>query len=112
MITSLNKKQIEFKTLCDIWLEKGKYSWIVHIEEFFNLCGANSKGTKVLWLFIRDFLKLPAFPIDRHVRRKLKEYKLPIDPIYIIGLCQKAGIDSNALNRSLFLGKNPDFSKS
>jgi len=112
MITSLNKKQIEFKTLCDIWLEKGKYSWTTPIVEFFNLCGANPKGTKVLWLFIRDYLKLPAFPIDRHVRRKLKEYKLPIDPIYIIGLCQKAGIDPNALNRSLFLGKNPDFSKS
>lgn len=112
MVRSLNNKQIKFTTLCDIWLEKGKNSWTTPIVEFFYLCGANPKGTKVLWLFIRDFLKLPAFPIDRHVRRKLKEYKLPLDPIYIIGLCQDAGIDPNALNRSLFLGENPDFSKS
>lgn len=112
MINSLNRLQIQFSTLCNIWTEKSKNSWITPIEEFFNLCGSNPNGTKVLWLFVRDYMKLPAFPIDRHVRRKLKEFKLPCDPLYIIDLCQKVGIDPNKLNRALFAGKNPDFSKS
>ncbi len=113
MINSLNRVHTSFSLQCDIWNTKRKDSWIVPILEFFNMCGVNNKGTKVLWLFVRDFLKLPAFPIDRHVRRKLREYKLPYnDPLYIIDLCQKVGIDPNKLNRALFTGKNSDFSHS
>lgn len=78
-------------------------------KELFKMAKVPKKGTKTLWLFIRDCLQKPAFPIDRHVTRKLKEYELPQDSYYVTNACIKAGIDSNELNRAFFSGKNNKF---
>jgi hypothetical protein len=51
------------------------------------------KDPKVISLFCRDGLGVPSFPIDRHVRRKLKELNLPVDEDKMIKLCQEADID-------------------
>jgi len=68
----------------------------------FEVCGAGSMGVKVLWLFVRDYLKLDAFPIDRHVKRKLAEHWLPDScPWYIIKAARELGINPSALNRYL-----------
>jgi hypothetical protein len=52
-----------------------------------------SSSTKVISLFCRDALKVPSFPIDRHVKRKLIELGLPTDEDAVIELCEDAGID-------------------
>lgn len=49
------------------------------------------KGTKVLSLFARDYLELPAFPIDRHVRRLLQAHQLPCREDVLIALCRYLG---------------------
>ncbi len=83
--------------------------WETVPKELFKMAKIPKKGTKTLWLFIRDCLQKPAFPIDRHVSRKLKEYELPQDSYYITNACIKAGVDSNELNRAFFSGKNNKF---
>lgn len=98
-----------FEDYCNTWMERDHITTKGRIQGFFLSCGS-LKGTKVLWLFIRDFFQLPAFPIDRHIKRILLENNLPCDPWKMIELCQEAGIDPNKFNRSLFPGENPDYS--
>lgn len=57
---------------------------------------------KTVELFVRDHLKLPSFPIDRHVRRALKWYGLPDSPKVIIDGCHELGNDPRLLSRALF----------
>lgn len=51
------------------------------------------KGAKVLSLFCRDKLHIPAFPVDRHVRRVLQEHGLPTKEAELIALCATEGLD-------------------
>jgi len=74
------------------------------ISMLFSDCGVSPKGTKTLWLFVRDYLKLPAFPIDRWVQRNLKAIGLPTDSWKMVRLCEKAGVDCNRLARAFFQG--------
>jgi len=73
-----------------------------------------SSSTKVISLFCRDALKVPSFPIDRHVRRKLIELGLPADEDKMIDLCEEAGIDPRkvavAFVRAASDMDNPDWS--
>jgi len=70
--------------------------------------------SKVLSLFNRDGLKLKAFPIDRHVERKLRELGLPINEDKIIDMCDKLNIDCNKAAclfvRTASSMDNPDWS--
>ncbi len=54
---------------------------------------AGTKDAKVISLFCRDGLKAPSFPIDRHVKRKLQELKLPSDEESMMKVCKSCGID-------------------
>jgi hypothetical protein len=58
--------------------------------------------SKVIELFVRDQLRLPSFPIDRHVRRALRAYKLPAEPDEIIQACEELAISPRLLSRMLF----------
>lgn len=121
VISSLNQKYgITFKDVCNRWMSniEGVYRytrkpdqpiWIKNIEDFFYICGRSPNGTKVLWMFVRDFLQLPAFPIDRHIHRTLYGYGLPCDSWKMVKLCREVNIDPNELNRRLFPGRNPDW---
>jgi hypothetical protein len=71
--------------------------------EFFDMCGVAQKGTKTLWLFLRDVLGIPAFPVDRRVRRVLRAYGLPADSWAITRLCERAGVSTNNLTRACFV---------
>jgi hypothetical protein len=86
-------------------------AWEAWLAELFEMCGVNERGTKVLWMFARDFLGFPAFPIDRHVRRHLEARGLPVDPWYISRACVAGNIPAGILNRAMFSGVNPDWSK-
>lgn len=98
-----------FANFCDQWKSPGT-DWSKSINDFFKLCEHPNKGTKVLWLFVRDYLELPAFPVDRHVEDFLKKLELPTNPWYITTLCRDVGIDPGALNRHIFFSKSTNFS--
>lgn len=69
-----------------------------------------TKGrAKVLDLFIRDYLKLSSFPIDRHVERLLKDNNFPVNENYMTTLCKEAGLDACHVAR-LFLSASGKFS--
>jgi hypothetical protein len=108
MVDSLKKDKITFKSLCDGW--KRDSDWESSLKDLFNRCGTNSEGSKVLWMFARDFLDIPSFPIDRWVKRTLEANELPLSSFDMVNLCRKVGIDPNNLNRKLFEGVNPDWS--
>jgi hypothetical protein len=64
--------------------------------DIYNLCGTR---TKVISLFIRDKMNMPAFPIDRHVKRWLVENNLPTNEIEMLRYCFNNDVDPNKLNR-------------
>lgn len=108
MIASLKEEGISFTKKCKEW--KKSKSWTSVEEsllELFDMCGTSNKGPKVLWMFARDFLGLPAFPIDRHVHRNLVHYNLPVDSWEITRISFEAKLDCNDLNRRFFTAGNP-----
>jgi len=84
-----------------------------HSRKFlYEACG-QPKGIKVLSLFCRDALKIPAFPIDRHVRKYLIEQNLPVNEDDMIELCFQANLDPNLVATGVIKNigdlKNPDW---
>lgn len=78
---------------------------------FYDVCG-RPNGTKVLSLFLRDYVGTPCFPIDRHVRRALEGLGLPTKEDEILDLCWQANIKPIPIARHL-IGlkiKNPNWS--
>lgn len=69
----------------------------------------NTKGrAKILDLFARDYLKLPSFPIDRHVGKLLNDNGFPLDEKYMIELCKMANLDASHVAR-LFVNGSGKF---
>jgi hypothetical protein len=108
LITHLRNNNLLFSDMCKKWKSE---NWENVVNELFEVCGTKKCGSKVLWMFARDFLEIPAFPIDRWVRRTLVEFRLPTDSFEMTRLCLKENVNPNVLNRSIFPGKNPDWSK-
>lgn len=108
LVANLRKSPRTFYGWCNVWKDSKQHERC--IREFFEMCEHPNKGTKVLWLFTRDYLNLPGFPIDRHVETFLKKLDLPTDTWYIMDLCMSVGIDPSALNRSIFFEKSTNFS--
>ena len=108
LIKNLKEQNMYFSEYCNEL--KMRKDWREALEEFFEFCGSTKQGTKVLWMFVRDFMDIPAFPVDRHVKRAMEDKGLPTDAWEITNLCLDAGVNPNILNRKLFLGKNPDWS--
>jgi hypothetical protein len=116
LIRALREKERTFADWCSAAIFEGLDDgqprvWELYMAELFRMCGVKEMGTKVLWMFARDFLGYPAFPIDRHVRRHLEARKLPTDPWYISRSCLAGGVPAAELNRAMFSGVNPDWSK-
>lgn len=80
---------------------------------FYEACGRPG-GTKVLSLYLRDFVGVPCFPIDRHVRRFLEAENLPTREDQLLRLFSKANVDPIPVARFLGTKKldqgNPDWS--
>lgn len=108
LIKNLRKKDMYFSKYCEEL--KKQEDWKKALEDFFVFCGSTKQGTKVLWMFARDYLDIPAFPVDRHVKRAMEAKGLPTDAWEMTNLCLDAGVNPNILNRKLFLGKNPNWS--
>lgn len=61
-----------------------------HREEvFYDLLALGNKRLKTLSLFCRDALQADSFPIDRHVRRILEEFRLPVDEWTMIAISRR-----------------------
>lgn len=108
MIESLRDiPDLTFSACCDRWweivIQGDTCMWESIALEFFDMCGVSKKGTKTLWLFLRDVLGIPAFPIDRRVRRVLQANSLPTDSWVITRLCEEAGVRTNDLARACFI---------
>ncbi len=107
LIKNLQSEKALLKDKCVVWRDTREdphsLSWIQAIYDFFKMAGVSIQGTKVLWLFVRDHLQLPAFPIDRHVARNLEKYNLPRNAWYMVKACLEAGVSPNILNRCFFL---------
>lgn len=80
---------------------------------FYHACG-RPHGTKVLSLYLRDFIGVECFPIDRHVKRALIDHRLPLNEMALLELCHEANVDPIPIARMLIDGKldggNPDWS--
>lgn len=108
MIKSLHVNSDMFEALCLHW--KISNDWRGSLQDLFYRCGSNKNGSKVLWLFARDYLNIPSFPIDPTIKRALKAHKLPTCPWEMTELCLEAEVNPNILNRKMFLGVNSDWS--
>jgi hypothetical protein len=111
-VTTLHLRNASFADECQRWQNEGnreRWSWEPVLHDFFQTTMAKPEGSKVLWMFARDFLGLPAFPIDRWIARRLDAHELPRDPWYMTRACVLAGVSPNRLNRSWFSGTNPNW---
>lgn len=64
---------------------------------------------KVLGMYVRDFMYHNVVPVDRHVRKWLKERNLPTHPDRILALFEKAKLPAREYARAMFLkvSENP-----
>lgn len=107
MVKSLKQEEETFVQICRFWKKDKNIK--TSIINFFDMCGVSENGTKVLWLFIRDHLNLPAFPIDRWVARNLDKKGLPKNSWEMVDLCEQANVNPNVLSRYFFQSTNPTF---
>ena len=68
--------------------------------EFERILGAGNN--KTISCFIRDYLSLNVFPIDRRVARMLAYLGLPKNEEKIVELCEATGVNAKELDRMLF----------
>jgi hypothetical protein len=61
---------------------------------------------KVLGMFVRDFLYTESFPIDRHVRKWLKDHKLPTNQDRLIEMFRTEKLQARGYARALFQQKS------
>ena len=61
---------------------------------------------KVLGMFVRDFLFVESFPIDRHVRKWLKDHKLPTKQDQLLKMFRDGKLQARGYARALFNAKS------
>lgn len=61
---------------------------------------------KVIGMFVRDYLKLECFPVDRHVRRWLMDNNLPTREADVVELFREIKESSRAYARAVFTAKS------
>lgn len=61
-----------------------------------------TSSTKIPHCYMRDCLKLDAFPIDRRVARLLNRFHVPLDPWVVISSCRRLGIPVRVLARAAY----------
>jgi hypothetical protein len=59
-------------------------------------------SSKIVDCYLRDILRLDAFPVDSHVRKVLAKYGIPPDAGAIVAVCNKMGIDVRVLARATY----------
>jgi hypothetical protein len=62
----------------------------------------DTSSDKIVNCWIRDVLRIDAFPIDTRVRNVLKKYDLPEDSSIIMDWCKSHGISSRIFARAIY----------
>ena len=57
---------------------------------------------KVVLMYVRDYLNYDCFPIDRHVRRWLRENKLPVNHHVLMNMFRKSKLKARGYARAVF----------
>lgn len=57
---------------------------------------------KIVDCWLRDIVKLDAFPIDTRIKSILREYKIPVDSEIIIECCKKNNVPIRPFARALY----------
>jgi hypothetical protein len=99
-----------FNVYCDILIHKFQPDDVRKV--FYNEFGIQQdKHVKCISLFVRDKLKCPAFPMDRHVERILKQLQIQRNEDRVIKICKDFNINPNKWSSWLFRDKseNPSF---
>ncbi len=116
MVKYLQDNELTMEEYCNGLIDGSPFAvnYYLHNREFLYQACENPKGIKVLSLFCRDSLKVPSFPIDRHVRRYLKEQGLPQTEAEIVNICLDIDIDpillATAIVKNIGGVNNPDWS--
>ncbi len=104
------KRDVEFDALFDAPFKIDRSLKFHNFEAVFGL--EVTRAPKVVALFARDYLFLPCFPVDRHVRAWFEERGLPQRPHEIMDLFRGLGISNpSGYSRAIFNAKaqNPQF---
>jgi hypothetical protein len=80
------------------------------LENFKRIITPDASYPKVIGLFVRDFLFIPCFPVDRHVRAFMKEHGLPEKAIEAEALFKQLCLNPSYYSRAIFNSKaaNPE----
>ena len=62
----------------------------------------NTDAEKIVDCWLRDIVKLDAFPIDSRIRKLLKKYGVPDDSNFIIDCCNKNNIPVRPMARAIY----------
>lgn len=113
MIAHLNAREVSMGMYCNSLMRCYEAMWPkgkrIVLENFFSVVsGGDRRGSKVLWLFLRDFIRIPAFPIDRHIKRFLQRQDLPVNSWRMMDLCIEAGVDAGLFNRGIIFSSTQE----
>jgi len=97
MTRYLQSKGISLEGLC---VKLRKYN--ANTVRRFLLAVTGLRKSKVIECFIRDYLHLDSFPLDRWAIRTLRKFGLPTDERKIVKLCKEARINPRELNRQIY----------
>jgi len=61
-----------------------------------------TESEKIVDCWLRDVVRLDAFPIDSRVRRLLQKYKLPVNSDFIIECCKRYNVPIRPFARALY----------
>jgi hypothetical protein len=61
-----------------------------------------TEAEKIVNCWLRDIVKIDAFPIDTRIRNLLKKYGIPVDSHFIIKCCEQNNIPIRPFARALY----------
>lgn len=61
-----------------------------------------TESEKIVDCWLRDVVRLDAFPIDSRIKTLLRKYKIPVDGDFIIECCKENNIPVREFNRALY----------
>jgi hypothetical protein len=62
-----------------------------------------TESEKIVDCWLRDIVRLDAFPIDSRIKSLLREYRIPVDSDFIITCCKRNNIPIRPFNRALYV---------
>ena len=61
-----------------------------------------TQSNKIIDCYLRDFVRVDAFPVDRRVERTLEAFGLVADGLAMVALCRRNKIDPRVMARAVY----------